>query len=176
MTKEFTVETPIGDYALNYMVSFLRGKIATHTVEDKSGRAFMEFLSSLYYDYRPYAILAKDGFDFKKITKDNEEILDFLVDAGLHLNMTFGDEYLLEISHKYVAGLKKIFCSANKGIVGEENTKLFSSEDTLKKISNQISQSSIIAFIIVLQYIPADIFNGILAYADLKPLPPGKGD
>ena len=92
------------------MISFLRGQITIHTMDEARARAFIEFLATLYYDYRPYGILAKGDFDFLKTTRDNEEILDFLVDAGMQFRMNFGEEYQKEVADKYISVLVGISC------------------------------------------------------------------
>ena len=66
MIKDFEIETSLCKYVLNYMISFLRGQITIHTMDEARARAFIEFLATLYYDYRPYGILLRVTSTFLK--------------------------------------------------------------------------------------------------------------
>lgn len=159
------------DDLVSHVASFVRSKLFVAAMDEKVGKEFANWLTSVYYDHRIYAILVNsEGLDFSADIKKTEFIQDFLVEAGLGLTVYGGVSVLNDIAESYAAAMQYTFNESNSTIFGADNCKLFSDKFTLEKVFKKISNSSVTAFLIVLQSIPARLFNAMLVEAGiLKP-------
>ncbi len=161
------------DDLVSYVASFVRSKLFVAAMDEKVGKEFANWLTSVYYDHRVYATLVNsDGLDFSADIKKTEFIQDFLVEAGMGLSI-YGGGGACGIAERYVEAMENTLNISNSTIFGADNCKLFSDKDTLGKVCKKISTSSVTAFIIIFQSIPARLFNAMLVEAGiLKPEAP----
>lgn len=173
MNKDVEYVTCYDDNLMAFVVSHLRSELKASSFYE-THKYFIEFVTTLRYDLRIYPAILNNTLNFTAEINHCEYVMDFLINAGMGLSVFGGSGTLARIASDYTEGMANVFNDNTATMLGEGKVKLFSSDTARKAIAARITGNAVLAFIILLQAIPSELFNGIIAEVAPPPAPPSK--